>query len=284
MEDTSSHFTLKVQETNEDKKKKIKIPGFLNKKIFENTNFNILIGATQFHGDITQWDHIPAYEKNNNFSELKGALELSLTKEINQLFSIQTTAIIGQFGGIRREKEGLPNEIFDPYGFYQGSGEYFVCDFKELDLQALVNVSNILSLFDIGGFNNYIIYAKGGIGYNIFNTVNRNLESGDYIYSYGYEDEFLNGGLVKKSLGESPAETVYIYGLVFNYEITEKVSLLLDFTKRVGKTDKWDASISNFSNVVASRYDNFNFYSIGISYNINGELEKKKQKRPLEGL
>ena len=78
----------------------------------------------------------------------------------------------------------------------------------------------------------------------------------------------LIGGLVKKSLGESPAETVYIYGLVFDYEITEKFSLLLDFTKRIGKTDKWDASISNFSNVVASRYDNFNFYSIGISYNI----------------
>ena len=162
-EDKSSHFTLKVKETNEEKKKKINFKNFSCKKIFVNTDFNILIGATQFYGDIKQWDHIPAYEKNNNFFELKGALELSFTKEINRLFSIQTTAIIGQFGGLRREKEGLPNEIFDPYGFYQGTGEYFVCDFKELDLQALVNISNIISFFNTGDVNNYIIYAKGGI-------------------------------------------------------------------------------------------------------------------------
>ena len=283
-EDKSSHFTLKVKETNEEKKKKINFKDFSFKKIFINTDFNILIGATQFYGDIKQWDHIPAYEKNNNFFELKGALELSFTKEINRLFSIQTTAIIGQFGGLRRDAEYRQNEIFDPYGFYQGTGEYFVCDFTEFDLQALLNMSNILSLFNTGGVNNYTIYAKGGIGYNIFNTVNRNLESGDYIYSYGYEDESQNGGLIKKSLLESPAETVYIYGLVFDYEITEKVSLLLDFTKRIGKTDKWDASISNFSNVVASRYDNFNFYSVGMAYNIGGKLEQKKWKTPLEGL
>ena len=283
-EDKSSHFTLKVKETNEEKKKKINFTDFSCKKIFVNTDFNILIGATQFYGDIKQFDHIPAYEENNNFFELKESLELSFTKKINQLFSIQTTAIIGKFGGLRRVKEGLQNEIFDPYNFYQGTGEYFVCDFKELDLQALLNMSNILSLFNTGRVNNYTIYAKGGIGYNIFNTVNRNLESGDYIYSYGYEDEAQNGGLVKKSLFESPAETVYIYGLVFDYEITEKVSLLLDFTKRMGKTDKWDASISDLNNVVASEYDNFNFYSIGVSYNIGGKLENKEWVTPLEGL
>ena len=283
-EDKSSHFTLKVKETNEEKKKKINFKNFSYEKLFINTDFNMLIGATQFYGDIKQWDHIPAYEKNNNFFELKGALELSFTKEINRLFSIQTTVITGQFGGLRREAEYRQNEIFDPYGFYQGTGEYFVCDFTEFDLQALLNMSNILSLFNTGGVNNYTIYAKGGIGYNIFNTVNRNLESGDYIYSYGYEDESQNGGLIKKSLLESPAETVYMYGLVFDYEITEKVSLLLDFTKRIGKTDKWDASISNVSNVVASKYDNFNFYSLGFSYNIGGKLENKEWVTPLEGL
>jgi len=284
-ENNSSHFALKVKETNKEKKKKINLKDFSFKKIFINTDFNILIGATQFYGDIKQWDHIPAYEKNNNFFELKGALELSFTKEINRLFSIQTTAIIGQFGGLRRDAEYRQNEIFDPYGFYQGTGEYFICDFKEFDLQALLNMSNILSLFNTGDGNNYTIYAKGGIGYNIFNTVNRNLESGDYIYSYGYEDEdVVDGGLIKKSLLESPAETVYIYGLIFDYEITEKVSLLLDFTKRVGKTDKWDASINTISNVVYSESDNFNFYSVGVSYNIGGKLENKEWVSPLEGL
>ena len=75
-ENNSSHFALKVKETNEEKKKKINLKDFSFKKIFINTDFNILIGATQFYGDIKQWDHIPAYEKNNNFFELKGALEL----------------------------------------------------------------------------------------------------------------------------------------------------------------------------------------------------------------
>ena len=109
--------------------------------------------------------------------------------------------------------------------------------------------------------------------------------SGHYIYSYGYTDEVQDiGGRIKKSLLNQPKETVYIYGLVIDYELTEKFSLLFDVTKRRGKTDKWDASISDFNNVVASEYDNFNFYSFGVSYNIGGKSEDKEWISPLEGL
>jgi len=282
IEDNKTHFSIDVKEEDEAEKSRLFSRNNFN-NLFSNTDINILVGSTQFFGDIKQWDHIPAYERENNFFELKSAIEMSISKKLNHLFSVQASAITGRFGGLRREKEGIPNEIFDPYNFYQETGEYFVADFKELDLQALVNVSNILSFFNTGN-NNYTIYAKAGLGYNIFNTVNRNLESGDYIYSYGYSDENQYGGLIKKSLFESPAETVYIFGAVMNYEISNKFSLLLDITQRKGKTDKWDASISDFNNVVASENDSYYFYSIGTSYRIGKIIEKEEWVTPLEGL
>jgi len=284
--DKSNHFTIKINKEEPEKTKKVKI---INKKgigkLFTNTDLSVLVGGTQFFGDIKQWDHIPAYDKDINFFEIKPAFEISLTKKIDHLFSIQTTAVMGKFGGIRRKEEGSVNETYDPYSFYQGGGEYFVADFKELDLQVLLNISNVLSFFSTDiSTNNTTFYLKGGMGYNIFNTVNRNLETGDYIYSYGYSDEQQFGGNIKKSLFDSPAETVYIFGMVGAYEINDKFSLLLDITKRMGKTDKWDASLSTLNHNTRTKYDNFNFYAIGASYNIGGKFQKKEWVTPLEGL
>ena len=42
-EDKSSHFTLKVKDIKEEKSKKINFTDFLCKKIFVNTDFNILV-------------------------------------------------------------------------------------------------------------------------------------------------------------------------------------------------------------------------------------------------
>ena len=83
-----------------------------------------------------------------------------LTKKLSQLISLQGTAIIGRFGGIRRSKEGLGNNVFVPYPHlpYQGEGEYFTTDYKELDLQLLLNLSNVLSFFSSEIFSKEFIF------------------------------------------------------------------------------------------------------------------------------
>ena len=276
LKDNKSHFVIEIEEQ-ENKKTKLLQDGQLS-SFFANTNLNILFGATQFFGDIKQWDNIPAFDKNQNFFEIKPSVEISLNKKINQLFSIQTSVIIGSFAGIKRVKIGSDYETHDPYFFYQGQGEYFQTDYKELDLQFLLDLSNASSFFSNSKNKNLTIYLKGGLGINVFNSVNRNLVSGDYIYSYGYEDENQFGGNIKKSIMQSPKETVYIIGLNTRYELNNKLSILLDATKRKVNSDFWDTHDNK------SKEDNFNFYSLGLSYRIGGEIKEKDWRTPLESL
>ena len=290
-ENKSSHFALKVKETKEEKKKKVNFKKLSLKNAFVNTNFNMLIGATQFFGDIKQYDHLPAYEESNGFWEIKPSLEVSLTKKLSPLLSLQGTAIIGQFGGVRDPSSDIQhNSMTDPYNQYEGEGDYFLTNYKELDLQLLLNLSNTLSFFSTKIItNNYTLYLKGGMGINVFNAVNRNLASDNFIYAYGYKGEeesweLSEMGETKKDLIDQPKESVYILGLLAKYEINDKFSLIFDITKRTGRTDKWDAFNEDFNSRTASEYDNFNFYSLGASYNIGGKLEKEEWVTPLEGL
>ena len=276
LKDNKSHFVIEIEEQ-ENKKTKLLQDGQLS-SFFANTNLNILFGATQFFGDIKQWDNIPAFDKNQNFFEIKPSVEISLNKKINQLFSIQTSVIIGSFAGIKRVKIGSDYETHDPYLFYQGQGEYFQTDYKELDLQFLLDLSNASSFFSSSKNKNLTIYLKGGLGINVFNSVNRNLVSGEYIYSYGYEDENQFGGNIKKSIMQSPSEIVYIIGLNTRYELNNKLSILLDATKRKVNSDFWDTHDNK------SKEDNFNFYSLGLSYRIGGRLKEKDWRTPLESL
>ena len=285
LKNNNNHFIIEIQETENKNPEAKKWDKKGLSKLFVNTDVSILVGATQFFGDIKQWDNIPAYDKNQNFYEVKPSIEISISKKINHLFTIQASAISGKFGGLRKIGEGVDNEVYDPYGFYQETGEYFVADYKELDLQGLLNISNLLAFFNTNiTTNNYTFYLKGGVGINKFSTVNRNLESGDYIYSYGYSDETQNGGNIKKDLLNRPGESTVIFGFVSKYEINDKISLLLDLTKRTSKSDKFDASLSTLNHNAKTEYDNFNFYSFGVSYNIGGRFTKEEWVTPLEGL
>jgi hypothetical protein len=126
------------------------------------------------------------------------------------------------------------------------------------------------------------------MGINVFNAVNRNLVSDNFIGSYGYKGEqelwsLSEFGETKENLINQPKESVYILGLLAKYEINDKLSLIFDITKRTGRTDKWDAFDEDLNKLTASEYDNFNFYSLGVSYNI-GEKTEKEWISPLERL
>jgi OOP family OmpA-OmpF porin len=58
------------------------------------------------------------------------------------------------------------------------------------------------------------------------------------------------------------------------------LNLVLDYTVRNGKTDKWDASIMNTQN----SSDMFAFLSLGMSYKIGNHDYKSEWKSPIEGL
>ena len=64
-------------------------------------------GFTKFKGDITQYDHYPAYQEANKFFELKTAFSFHVEKKINSFYSIATEISSGSFAGLRRANEYL---------------------------------------------------------------------------------------------------------------------------------------------------------------------------------
>ncbi len=243
-------------------------------------------GVAQFDGDIRQHNHYPAYQKTGDFFELKSAVSLSLNKQINSFYSVSAELISGRFSGLRRSNEYLGYTIYDPYQNYEGNGDKFSASFKEADLTVNIDLSNVMAyFFTPKKVGNLSFDAKLGLGYNIYNSVRRNLFSDTYIYSFGYKDEGANSlgsdyGTEKKGLFSAPAETVYIYGLLAKYKLNSRLNLLLDYTVRNGKTDKWDASIMNTQNL----RDKFNFLSIGVAYKFGNHDYRNEWESPIDGL
>ena len=243
-------------------------------------------GLTQFDGDIRQHNHYPASQKANNFYELKSAVSLSFYKQITSFYALNAEFLSGSFAGLRRSNEYLGYSSYDPYQNYEGNGDKFVASFKEADLTLNIDVSNVMAYFfspkKVGKLS---FDAKLGLGYNIYNSVRRNLISDTYIYSFGYADEGANSlgtnyGSEKKGLFTSPSETVYIYGLQAKYKLNARLNLLLDYTIRDGKTDKWDSSIMYTQN----KRDRFSFLALGVAYKIGNHDYAKEWESPINEL
>ena len=240
-------------------------------------------GFTKFKGDITQYDHYPAYQEANKFFELKTAFSFHVEKKINSFYSIATEFSSGSFAGLRRANEYLGYSVFEPWpNRYEGNGDKFKASFKEVDLLVNINLTNTMSYFfetKRGGKLNFD--GKLGVGYNIYNSIRTNLFTDTYVHDFGYEMEGPNLGTQKKSFFEQPSETVYIYGVRANYKVNKKLSLNIDYTLRNGLTDKWDASIMNTQYVT----DNFTFFSLGMAYKIGSQInESDEWASPIDGL
>jgi len=243
-------------------------------------------GITQFDGDIRQHSHYPASQKSSDFFELRSAVSLSLAKQINSFYSLSAELSSGSFSGLRRSNEYLGYNSYDPYQNYEGNGDKFLASFKEVDFILNIDMTKATAYFFRPKKTGKLSFdARLGIGYNIYNSVRKNLFSDTYIYSFGYTDEGANSsetnyGSQKKDLFSSPSESVYIYGVQAKYKLNARINLLLDYTVRNGKTDKWDASIMNTQNLK----DKFSFLSMGLVYRIGNHDYAKEWESPIDGL
>ena len=243
-------------------------------------------GLTQFDGDVRQYDHYPAYQESSSFFELGSAVSLSLAKQINSFYSLSAELTSGRFSGLRRNEAYLDYDIHDPFKNYEGNGDKFLTTFSEADFIFNINITKAMAYFfkpqKLGKLS---FETKLGVGYNIFNSLRKNLLTDTYIYGFGYTDEGsnysgTNYGSQKKDLFSSPSETVYIYGIQAKYKLNARINLLLDYTVRNAKTDKWDASITSTQNLK----DKFSFLSMGLAYGIGNHDYAKEWESPIDGL
>jgi OOP family OmpA-OmpF porin len=253
-----------------------------NYSLWRGWSVGLNYGITKFKGDITQYDHYPAYQRSIGFFELKTAFSFHIEKKINSFYAIATEFSSGSFAGLRRANEYLGYSVFEPWpNRYEGNGDKFKASFKEVDLLVNINLTNAMSYFfetKRGWKINFD--GKLGVGYNIYNSIRTNLFTDTYIHDFGYEMEGTNLAAQKKSFFEQPSETVYIYGVRANYKINKKLSLNIDYTVRNGLTDKWDASIMNTQYVT----DNFTFLSLGMAYKIGRQINESEWVSPIDGL
>jgi len=239
-------------------------------------------GLTQFNGDVRQYDHYPASQKSVEFYELKTAFSLSLIKKINPLFSLEGEFISGKFGGLNRTYSGftITKGAYDnPYnGFHEGNGEKFETDFMEFDGSLLFDISRLSSYFLKSKKKRYSLLGKVGMGYNVYHALKTNLYTDTYIYSYGYADE--GTGEVKDKFSESPSATVMLYGIKAGYPINKRMDINIELTKRIARSDTWDASERKTKVLI----DSYTSMMLGLSYKFGNQINESEWESPIDKL
>ena len=135
---------------------------------------------------------------------------------------------------VRRTNEYLGYSVYDPWNNYEGNGDKFVASFKEADLMFNLEISNLVSFLinTNSNYSNKISFeSKLGFGYNVFNSLRRNLHTNTYIHDFGYENSESNKLGLSDTINQAKT-TVYLYGLKAKYKINEKSNFWIDYTIR----------------------------------------------------
>lgn len=218
---------------------------------FADWSFGFGLGSIQFFGDLDMGQ------------DLGSAFYLHLNKEIHSNYDLQLEFVMGDMSGKELFSDATKlDEVFDT-------------EFMQYDINLLINIS---SLFDRKmnskncQLNQFIknrklnLFTKVGAGLNLFRTKRTELNSGDFINSYGYEWEWENNfehaGSVKESWKNTIRESSFVLGFVIEYESLKGNKVQLSVTNRSGGGDKWDAKINN-------KDDMFIFYSLGTTVRFN---------------
>ena len=262
--DTSSTLDLSISDALNNNlgiftyiKKKSTAALFLN-----NLSLGVSYGISEFKGDIKD----DGFINSNNTNHL---YNFRLSKEINKFFSISSEILFGDLNGSKKNESYLiPDDqsavVYDPYDLYEGLGEKFTTDFLEFDLITSINLESLIEYCypRYEDNNNFDFYYNIGFGIMSFESMKRNIESDNYIYAYGYDDQqtIQNISDRKESLFDRPRARVISYGYSVSYLINTKVKCKFLFLGKLADTDFLDSSLMNQQN------DKFRNISLGIDY------------------
>ena len=246
------------------------------KNLLDQFSVGTAFGLTQFYGDIMETVNV------------KPAFSVQLNKTIDRVHKIQAEFIMGRIAGENSFSAWCNNPYHTINGVqvvHQTKGERFDAEFMEFDINLLINIS---SLFDktyvtisevrgvFGGSGdksrtlaknrklNFL--AKVGFGLNMFRTVRKELDTDQFINSYGYqwmwENDFQDAGIGHKEWNENIVEKAFVLGIIAKYKVSKRFEIDFSIDNRIGGDDKWDAKLSQKS-------DMFTFYSLGTTFNLS---------------
>ena len=216
-------------------------------------SLSLSYGVIQFHGDIS--------ENNDWNSGLSIQFNIPIGKQnFMQNFTLQTEFITGNISAQNSKPVGI-NGSQGRAGNYDG--EKFNMEFMEFDINLLINLSKLVDEYIKINNQKLDFLCKAGVGLNMFRSLREELNTEQFINSYGYEwlwqNDFENAG-TQKSGYES--EGVFVLGIITNYKVSEQWDVNFSATSRFGNTDKWDAKLSDNNDI-------FMFYSLGTTFKLS---------------
>ena len=220
--------------------------------LLNSSSLRLGFGLTSFHGDIM--------EKETLSSAYSIHLEVP-TKSLKHLLQIGLIK-----GGVSGKDLSSNYTLASEPSVYLKNGEGFEMQFIELDINYVINLS---SIFDkkikekSPEWNRLEFLCKIGFGLNMFRALRQEIQTENFINSYGYEwdwqNNFENAGNLEV---ENVTEGVLLFGVTSKYDVSEKLGIDFSVTGRYGNTDKWDAKVQNNN-------DMFMFYSLGTIFKIS---------------
>jgi len=240
-----------------------------NESLCDQLSVSTAFGLTQFHGDIIKTKNI------------KPAFSVQLTKTIDDKHKLQAEFIMGRMAGQNSFSILCNNPYHTIDGVHvqhQTKGERFDAEFMEFDINYLINLSILFDKVISSKEINETTYrkkaknrklnflAKVGFGLNMFRTVRKELDTDEFINSYGYqwlwENDFEDAGAIHKAWDENIIERNFVLGIITKYKISKRLEIDFAVVNRIGGNDKWDGKLSN-------KDDMFTFYSLGSTFNLS---------------
>ncbi|MDC3229847.1 hypothetical protein OBB01_00840 [Bacteroidota bacterium] len=216
-------------------------------------------GATNFNGDIKQYDFGTATQEISDFDELRYAYNVGIRRTFNDGV-IELSFSKGEMAGLKRytgEGDDIVHsmdEIYDPYNNFDGDGEKFQNKFIEFNASYLYPLKELNTYF-----TDFDVSLKAGAGINIFTSQKEDLFTDEHIYSYGYDDDVNGDG--KNSWSNAPRTSTLSIGLVGEYAISKELNLIFESTYKTSMDDAWDATLVGDN-------DSYYYFGIGVAYDI----------------
>jgi len=197
------------------------------------------------------------YNHDFSNSNISNSYEFGLIKKIDNYISLSTQFNFINLKGARENPRN--QDVYNPYGFYEFNGDFFVADIYEASLIVSANIYEGLLLIDptIILLKRLNIFYSIGVGELWFRSMRYNAESNSYIYGYGYND--VHGDFYKKKK-KLPKARVFYYGFSVKYKISKDFTIYCSTMIHSTDTEYIDLDESNNKN------DKFRNILLGVVY------------------
>ena len=239
---------------------------YFQTRFLNNLRVGVSYGISEFKGDVKE----DSFMSSANIGKM---YNFSISNNINKFFCISSEILFGNLNGSKSNESHLITDdtydlLYDPYDLNEGIGEKFTADYLEIDLIASINLERVFEYhsprYRYYNKKDFDFYFNIGFGMASFGSIKRNIDSDNYIYAYGYNDQETTQDITerKESLSERPRAGVICYGFAVTYSTEPKVRWRLNLLERIVDTDFLDSSFMN------DNYDKFRNISLGLDYTL----------------